>query len=1138
MTGEMNSRRCGKSPDIEGGIKVTGESLMKKRLVSGMILMLGIVFLAGTVRADQRTPETRIADLLARMPADSGAQLDELMADLISWGPRAVRLICDRVAPAEGFDDTEVRYALGGLTAYVSVHERGKRMVASCYSEMLSKMVHHEVKAFFLNQLKVIGDDASAKDVAALIGDPHLSDAAIRALSAWKSPGALKELRKSVSRQTGPVRIALIEALGDLRDNGSLKILEPMLEEDSLTAASVYHAMARIGDPRWFDRFQSRLMSEMRFSDRTIQGWRLIYADHLARRNEGPWRETCRDILAAQIDPALMIPALRILAVNGVPVEELLLEYAASPFDDLAGQAVNLALMVPGADHTRQWMKRFWELESDRRIMVMRMLGERGDSEALGTALRVLQQGGREERLEAIQAAAKLGAEEALPHLVSVLELDDFRIAAAVKQALLTHYDHSISPTLLDVLNRSASPAVQATLIEVLGRKGYAGAREAVYRYCTSERMSVRRAALDALGLLVRADDLTRLLNMWKTQNSFIRGEALRNAMISSALDYENPGIPARIIASAIEDDFPRTEDILPVLGRLGGETALEIVSGFMEGRGESARQAALETLSEWPDASVIPVLFQAMEERENRPEAVRGLARLVPESSLSDTGRLELFNRILGYSLPVPSVITVLEAMGHLRSPLAVETLARYLDRDSLSQAAAYAVVRAATPSGSEDAGLRGPETASVLRKIYGMMDDDSIRKRIETHLESMGESIGMDKESFQAPSGYTALVHNDLRGWKRHDNLPGHGIAGKWRVEENTIIGMQDPPGEGGFLTTLREFKDFDLIMEVRIEEPFDSGIFCRVGPDGKSHQITLDIREGGEVGAVYCPWTLGFVHHNPSGMDRFIKDEWNHLRIRMEGEPARIQVWLNHELITDFQHTEKSTAGIPESGSIALQVHPGGEGMHDKRAYFRNIYVKELYRPDEWRVLFNGENLDGWIGAVNSYRAENGILICPADAGGNLYFNEIFDDFVLRFEFRLTPGANNGLGIRAPLEGDAAYAGMELQILDDTAPIYSDLQPYQYHGSVYGVIPARRGFLNPVGEWNFQEVEARGNRVIVRLNGETIVHGDILEASTPRTLDGAPHPGLLRPEGYIGFLGHHSHVEFRHIVIRRQK
>jgi hypothetical protein len=117
--------------------------------------------------------------------------------------------------------------------------------------------------------------------------------------------------------------------------------------------------------------------------------------------------------------------------------------------------------------------------------------------------------------------------------------------------------------------------------------------------------------------------------------------------------------------------------------------------------------------------------------------------------------------------------------------------------------------------------------------------------------------------------------------------------------------------------------------------------------VGPDGKSHQVTLDYRSGGEIGGIYCPWTRGFVTHCEEGMDRWIKDEWNDLRIVCEGEPARIRVWLNGELITDFQHTEETTRGVPEEGTICLQVHPGGEGFDKGKALFRNIRIRELSR-----------------------------------------------------------------------------------------------------------------------------------------------------------------------------------------------
>jgi hypothetical protein len=143
--------------------------------------------------------------------------------------------------------------------------------------------------------------------------------------------------------------------------------------------------------------------------------------------------------------------------------------------------------------------------------------------------------------------------------------------------------------------------------------------------------------------------------------------------------------------------------------------------------------------------------------------------------------------------------------------------------------------------------------------------------------------------------------------------------------------------------------------------------------------------------------------------------------------------------------------------------------------------------------------------------------------------------YSDFALRFEFLLAPGANNGLAIRAPLRGDAAYEGIELQILDDTAAEYKDLQPYQYNGSAYGIAAARRGFAKPLGEWNEQEVRCVGRRITVTLNGEKVLEVELDEvAPQGKTLDGKPHRGLTRDSGHIGFLGHESDVRFRNIRV----
>ena len=193
--------------------------------------------------------------------------------------------------------------------------------------------------------------------------------------------------------------------------------------------------------------------------------------------------------------------------------------------------------------------------------------------------------------------------------------------------------------------------------------------------------------------------------------------------------------------------------------------------------------------------------------------------------------------------------------------------------------------------------------------------------------------------------------------------------------------------------------------------------------------------------------------------------------------------------------------------------------------------------------YELLFDGKELSPEIWqserSIAGYPVENGVIVCRR--GGNLLTKKEYGNFIFRFEFKLPPGGNNGVGIRAEsVDKDAAYHGMEIQVLDNTAEKYNTLRPYQYHGSIYGVVAAKRNpekndYLKPLGEWNYQEIIAQGPKIKVVLNGETIVDADISEFRTKPTLSGAEIPGLLREKGFIGFLGHGDPVEFRNVRIK---
>jgi hypothetical protein len=219
------------------------------------------------------------------------------------------------------------------------------------------------------------------------------------------------------------------------------------------------------------------------------------------------------------------------------------------------------------------------------------------------------------------------------------------------------------------------------------------------------------------------------------------------------------------------------------------------------------------------------------------------------------------------------------------------------------------------------------------------------------------------------------------------------------------------------------------------------------------------------------------------------------------------------------------------IPAGASeVAVRVVPQEGG---KAFTLRSIALAKGYAD-----LFDGKTLAGWRGSVNGYVAKDGCISCIPDKGGNLLTEKEFADFSLRIEFRLTPGANNGIGIRTTNENeDAAYAGMEIQVLDDRHEMYKGIQPWQAHGSVYGILPAKRDRLRPCGEWNVEEIIADGRDIKVILNGQTIVEGNLDEAAKrlaredPKMLE-AHKKGMDRKAGRIGFLGHGAKVDFRDI------
>ena len=365
-------------------------------------------------------------------------------------------------------------------------------------------------------------------------------------------------------------------------------------------------------------------------------------------------------------------------------------------------------------------------------------------------------------------------------------------------------------------------------------------------------------------------------------------------------------------------------------------------------------------------------------------------------------------------------------------------------------------------------------------------------------------------------------------------------------WIVEDGCLVYL----GTGyDNLCSEKQYGDFEMYVEWMLDpagkEP-DAGIYLRATPQVQIWD-TSRVNVGAQVGS-------GGLYNNqvneskPSKVADNKLGEWNTFHIKMVGD--RVTVDFNGERVVDnviLENYWDRSKPIFATEQIELQAH-------GSKCYFRNIYVKELKRQEPFQlseqekkegfqVLFDGTNMYEWQGNTGDYILEDGcISMVPSRSfGGNLYTKKEFANFIYRFEFQLTPGANNGVGLRAPLEGDAAYVGMESQILDCEHPIYKGITPYQHHGSIYGILKAdenHKTAMKPVGEWNEEEIICDGDNIKVTLNGVVIVEGNIREAVKNGTPDKKEHPGLFNKKGHIGFLGHGSPVKFRNIRVKELK
>lgn len=1092
--------------------------------------------------SDQRAFHTKVADILALMPSPDKSQFNSHMETIGGLGEEGLVAIAGMMAAPGKGNNTQLEYALAGYTFYVTQpgREAARKQASEALCKALGKAADPENKFFLITQLQTLAEDNAVSTLQSYLTDARLCDPAARALVKINTAAAQQSLAAALASAGGNNRITLTEALGDSRYAPAAAVIAPLAGSDDKKLAKVaLYALAQIGAPASAPVLAAAAAKSGYTYDVTdATASYLYYAGNLSDKAAAA---KIGDALLTQAKTVAQIPtrtaALKLItAARGEQSMPLLLAAA----DDKNNAYRDAALKFAGQYNlagNAGWLKKLAGADNAGKAAVIGMLGDNKVAAALPALLKLLSAKDEGVKLAAIKAAGQIGGAKALPALLPIMKTGNAATIDAVKKALLIMPGSEVAEQSGAAL-ASMPAAAQTALLTVLATRKADSRVNDVLPLTASTDAATRSEAINTLKDVATKANLPELFTLLNNTGNETDLSNIQAALISAGAGSSD------VMAQMKQAGAGNQARYLPVLAGIGDKSGLSSVLEAFNNGDAATKKAAIAALSSWKTPAAAPALLQiARDNAASREDALAGYVGLTRRSSFHADQKLLMYRNAMELATAPALQQKILEGIEQCKTLPALLFAGNYLDNASVQQAAANAVMNIALA----DKSYSGAIVRNLLEKTAQVLkgqDADYQRQSIRKYLAEM-----------PAGEGFVPMFNGkDLTGWK---GLVENPVA-RGKMDAKTLAKAQDKAddimrkgwsvkdgllvfnGHGDNLCTEKKYGDFEMLVDWKITPQGDAGIYLRGSP-----QVQIWDTSRTDVGAQVGSGGLYNNQHHESKPLKLADNaigEWNHFRILMKGD--RVTVYLNGELVTDNtileNYWDRGLPIFPEE-QIELQAH----GTY---VAYRDLYIKELPRPkpfvlnDEekkagYKVLFDGTNMHEWVGNTKDYVIDNGdLVIFPTNGGhGNLYTKDEYKDFSFRFEFQLTPGANNGLGIRAPLEGDAAYVGMELQILDNEADVYKNLNVYQYHGSVYGVIPAKRGFLKPVGEWNVEEAIVKGTHIKVILNGTVIMDGDIAEARKNGAMDHKDHPGLKNETGHIGFLGHGSIVRFRNIRVK---
>lgn len=1114
---------------------------MKKIVAIWLLALLPLFGIAQPLDARQRTAETIVADALAQLPVSTPALFDEVMGEIAATGSRGVEMVASMFVPAAEGKNTTLEYALNGVVCYASAP--GREALLPEIREGLVAALAQEgdtaKRSFLISQLQLCGTAEEAAALLPALDDPALADYALRALVSI--PGT-EELLLSLARQEGLTtarRCALARAFADKGTAAAEPVLTAWAAgADEELKAALWPALARCGTAS-----SLRLLGEAAAAvgyaaepTEATESYLVLLERCAAAGDAKPVAKAARKLLACDRQ-YVRGAALRLLVLTqGVRKSMPLLlkaigegpaEYRFAAFDVLGAGDDELFARLTAA------MPR-WNAGAQAALLCW--LGERHATSQSDVIARSIASPDPEIAAAAIDAATHIGDEQTLTALVGALEGP----LSAKAEAALLHFNGKIDGRMEELLHRD-EPQVLVAALRLTGARRLTACADRVFELLDAPQPEVADAACATLAQVARPGDAGRIAAMLDTADA-TRVGGLQEALHAALLPLSAEERCARI--EAFMEASPAGERYYPVLARTDTPQA---VARLLERFRADGSEAAFDALLLVNTPQMIDTLYALA--AEHPALADRALGRYAELTARFRTTPVRLYQqtrRALALEASDATRSRLLTNLLDVQAYPALVLAASYLENEGTAAAAAAGVKNLVAKSSPMPGGADIRAALEKAREVYRKLAQSDADAGYA--VDEITGLLGRLPET-----GFVALP-TDPAQWQPVADSPASGrklsaaAAAKLRRSAETAL-RENWTGRDGML--LYAGKSPSTIALETPRENFELWLEWRSqGEAGLGVRSLPLVRLGGAGTTVRT--ADGFVQDVPASDNA--AGEWNTLYVKVSDD--RITVVENGVTVVGNRTMENlREPGMPVDVTGTVWIAGLGSPVELRDMWLRELPSTPLYelseeeRAEGFELLFDGRSLHKWTGNKVNYVPLDGTIDVTASygGGGNLYTKKEYGDFVLRFEFRfLHEAVNNGIGIRTPMGVDAAFDGMEIQVLDHDAPIYRDLHAYQQHGSVYGVIAAKRVVFPPLGEWNVEEIRAVGDRITVTVNGEVILDGNIREAcqghavapdggtENPYMIDHRNHPGLFNKRGHIAFCGHGAGIQFRRVRI----